>query len=187
MQRTEMQRGNQRYEKMIGRQAAKEDHEPALRKTGNVEEADKHHTRNNKDEKYRQQPVEIDGCEINEPQNHYPQPERAPYLFSTGTTTISSRLLGAVLRCGTDGALLPQPRFGMGSRHRPRHTAIFRCMDGAPGQISAQISRCLARSKRRRSSSLGPIRAPSPRWATRSSPKRPPRRQKSRRCRATSA
>src|SRR5258705_8506083 len=90
MQRTEMQRGNQRYEKMIGRQAAKEDHEPALRKTANVEEADKHHTRNNKDEKYRQQPVEIDGCEINEPQNHYPQPERAPYLFSTGTTTISS-------------------------------------------------------------------------------------------------
>ena len=99
-----MQRGNQRYEKMIGGQAAQEDHEPALRKTGNVEEADKRHSRNNKDEKDRQQPIEIDGCETNETQNRHPQAERAPYLFSTGTTTTSSRLLGAILRCGINGA-----------------------------------------------------------------------------------
>ena len=53
---------------MIGRQAAQEDDEPALRKAGNIEEADKHHTRKNKNEKYRQQPVKIDGCKTNEPQ-----------------------------------------------------------------------------------------------------------------------
>ncbi len=77
-----MLRGNQRYEKMVGRQAAQEDDEPALRKTGNIEEADKHHTRKNKDEKYCQQSVQINGCETNEPQiNPQACPKGAPYLF----------------------------------------------------------------------------------------------------------
>src|SRR6266436_4534607 len=92
MQRIEMQRGNQRYKKMIGRQAAKDDHEPALRKTGNVEEADKHHARNHKDEKYRQQPVEIDGCETNEPQITTPNLSVRLTSFLRGLQPLASRL-----------------------------------------------------------------------------------------------
>jgi len=91
-----MQRGNQRYEKMIGRQAEKEDHEPALRKTGNVEEADKHHTRNHRNEKYRQQPVEIDGCETDEPQITTPKRSVRLTSFLRGPQPLASRLFGPV-------------------------------------------------------------------------------------------
>jgi len=106
---------------MIGRQAAR-------KTTNSVEEkwecrrSGQTPQRNNKDEKYRQQPVENDGCEINEPQNQYTQPERAPTRFYGHHKQLAAGFWARVLDADRR-RWLQQPRSEWVGSHRPRHTA----------------------------------------------------------------
>ena len=60
-QRIELERGDQRHQEVIESHAAQKHDEPALRKTRYIEGADKHHARQHENEKYREQPIYIDG------------------------------------------------------------------------------------------------------------------------------